>query len=188
MTRVPRRWADFYVHRDDPLEPASALCCVVSAAVYLGSVVKDEQTALRVIEQLDLGVSFDDLNERTVRALAEAAGLNLWRPNVRSRGLDDLSWRIEDPGEETLWLAWVRMSAARSERRASPADPRYVLVLEVLGGRVIVADPLRARAPIHVVPEGEFLASWEAARGPTKPKWAGCLGRARGPSGAGRAT
>lgn len=180
MQPVPARWSSFYVNRDDEVEPASAFCCVVSAGIHLGALVPDEHVVDRVMGRLELDVSHDDMTEKGVRALARAAGLQVWRPNKKRDGLELLADRAGDEGE-TLWMVLTRMKFVSPTRpRRSFTALHYVLVLDVLKTGVLVADPHPWHEPIHVMPKTTFLAAWESARGPMKSAWAGCLARSTG--------
>jgi hypothetical protein len=181
MPRVPSKWSSFYVHPDDPLDPASALCCVVSAGVYLGSLVKDEHVALRVIERLDYSIAFNETSEKAARALADAAGLHLWRPNKTAKGLGDLAWHLTRPGSEarqSLWMALLKATFSDPTKAAGNfVGLHYVLVLEVMTAGVVVADPHPWNRPLSVISSERFISIWEGARGPTRKAWAGCLAK-----------
>ena len=178
MPPIPEPWSSFYVDRDDDVDAASALCCVVSAGIHLGTLVRDDQVGLRVMERLDLAVGHTDMTEKAVRALAQAADLDLWRPNEKGKGLDMLAYRAEECPSVWMVLVGTKLASRRLSRQNVEAV-RYVLVLDVLKRGVVVADPHPAHPPLCVMPSAQFLAAWQGARGPTRTAWAGLLTMAR---------
>lgn len=189
MPSIPTRWSSFRVQRQGEQDYACALYCVVSAAIHIGTIKNDGGGVARTINAVGLERSgafsralfTSGVTEKAVRQLAGAAGLQLWRPNKKGEGpgLDDLGSRLDEPENETLWMVLLRVGFADPATGEIIPCLHYVLVLDVTPKGVVVADPHPARKPLYVMPKKEFLSAWDAARGPHRPRWAGCLGAPR---------
>ena len=170
---TPAGWKGFRVVQDDPEEPASGLCCVASAGIHLGTLVDDDQATLRIMERLPDHVEHDGMGEQTLRALARAAGLGFYRPNVRSEGVEI----FEEQVERALHVALLKMAFVPPKRRSSAVERfQYVLVLEVTRKGLVVADPHPWHPSISVIPTAEFIEMWSAPRGVLRPRWVGMVG------------
>ncbi len=179
MSRVPPRWASFPIQRMVERDSSSALYCIAAAAIYLGT-LKDKDDGGKWILMNAEAASFSKgrAYEKVVRKLADAAWLDLFRPNRRAEGLDDLAYRSDRPGDETLWIALLKANFPNpAKRKNARPDLHYVLVLDVIAKGIVVADPHPGRKPLHVMGKEPFLAAWSAARAHGRPGWAGCLGR-----------
>jgi len=177
------------MQRQGKQDYACALYCIVSAAIYLGAQQDDGGGGARTIANLGAGRAEPvstalltcGVGVNVVRELAVAAGLSLWRPNRRADRLDDFASRSDRPGDGTLWMALLMVSFEDPVTGDASQDLHYVLVLEVTTDGVVVADPHPWRKPIYVMSRDDFLSAWEVGRRRNRPpKWAGCLGRARG--------
>ena len=84
MASLQERWSSLYVEREDPNEPTSALCCVVTAAIHLGAIARDDDAIARVLGRLGGDFETGDVSERAIRAMADAAGLSLTRWRSKS--------------------------------------------------------------------------------------------------------
>jgi hypothetical protein len=100
------------------------------------------------------------LFEKDLRALANAAGLAMYRPNTH-----DLAQFCE-PG--WLWMALVLVRFTSPNGEESCVYKHYVLVVEHLpgDGAFVVADPHPWNPSMYCVDEREFEAAWRAPRRP----------------------
>lgn len=169
----PAKWRGFRVVQDDPEEPASGLCCMASAGIYLSTLVDDGQATLRIMERLPDDVEHDGMGERTLRALARAAGLGFYRVNGQPEGIDIFTEQIP----EGLHVALLKMAFMPPTKTAPVVERfQYVLVLEVTRKGLVVADPHPWHPAISTIPEDDFLAMWSAPRGVLRPRWVGIMG------------
>lgn len=124
------------------------------------------------MSRLTEDVEFDGRDERSVRALAEAAGLWLYRPNKLPEGVEAL---VRDE-EGLLWIVLLKMTFEHPQSRVPSFDaPHYVLVLDVTAKGIVVADPHPWHPAISSIPTNAFMEMWHGARGPRRTRWAGVL-------------
>ena len=113
------------------------------------------------------------LFEKDVRALAQAAGLAVYRPNTH-----DVA-QFREPG--WLWMVLVLVQFVPPSGGESYVEKHYVLVLDHFPDErvFVVADPHPWNPALYCVDEHEFEAAWRAAK--TKgPPWAAALYAASG--------
>ena len=113
------------------------------------------------------------LFEKDLRALADAAGLAVYRPNTHDAA------QFREPG--WLWMALVLVRFTSPNGEETYVQKHYVLVVEHLptAGALVVADPHPWNPPVYCVGEHEFEVAWRAAK--TKgPPWAAALYPASG--------
>ncbi len=158
---------------------ACGLYAVVTAARKLGTMLPraGAPTLLANLEpatrvQVEARLPRTVLLEKNLRALANAAGLSMYRPNTH-----DLT-QFHEPN--WLWIALVLVRFAPPNGVNSHVGKHLVLVLNHLpsSGTLVVADPHPWNPPVYCVDEREFERAWRAAK--TKgPPWAAALDRAR---------
>lgn len=145
---------------------ASGLHVVHAAALLLAAMPKTTKPADLVARlkddvmraRIETALAKKGLVEKEVRALAEACGMHLYRPNA-PHPFDPLKPEPTDNGY------WVAVIGDRPERR-------YVLIIKHLENSLVVADP--AGAGLTSTTPEQFSAVWKlAARNCVS--WAGCL-------------
>lgn len=181
------RFAAFRVTKQGDSDTACGLYCVLSAAqhVFRDSYDAHKAAVLRRIARstaLSKAMFGSGVLPAHFRALAEAAGLVVWRP--RSAGIAT----VTDMTDDSIWVVRLRM---RFERGNAPAsgdavvakagehgDRHYVLVLGVARRQVTIADPHPWHEDVFDLERGTFLRSWRSARDPGGPLWAARLSAA----------
>lgn len=179
MASLPARWSTLYVEREAPNEPTSALCCIVTAAVHLRTIARDNDAIARVLGRLGGDFETGDVGERAIRAMADAAGLALQRWRSGTKEAEEAApWGAEPPNDEMVWLV-RKKETFRNPTSAFGRGFRAVhfcLVVEAIEGAVVVADPSPNRTPVQRVPTDVFVRAWVAAGGAKSP-WAARLRR-----------
>jgi hypothetical protein len=181
MPTHEQRWSSLYVEREDPNEPTSALCCVVTAAIHLGAIARDDHAIARVLGRLGGDFETGDVAERALRAMTDAAGLTLKRWRAGTPGAREAAprpWVQEPPNDERVWLV-RKKETFRNPTSAFARGFRgvhFCLVVEAMEGSLVVADPSPFRVPVQFVPDDAFARAWVAAGGSSAP-WAACLRR-----------
>jgi hypothetical protein len=163
---------------------ATGLSCIALAALRLGTVEKADGIVERIFGQLEPRLALPLLTampgEKCIRAAARAVGIDIWRMHPASAvTIDRLAWRDPRfPRDAGVWIALLRSRFDDPKGiDASYESPHYVLVLDVLGDEVIVADPHPWHEMRHTMTREIFETAWTAVRGPGKPRWAGCLSK-----------
>jgi hypothetical protein len=116
------------------------------------------------------------------RALAEAAGLIMWRPRNASIAT------LTDMNDSLVWVARLRMLFQQGETPASgdavvskargQGDRHYVLVLGVARRHVTIADPHPWHEDVFELTRGTFMTSWRSACDQGGSLWASRLSAA----------
>lgn len=181
---MDRRFAGFRVAKQGDSDSACGLYCVLSAAQH---VFRDDHAAhkaavLRRIARstaLSKAMFGSGVLPAHFRALAEAAGLAMWRP--RNAGIATLA----DLTEEAVWVVQLRMRFQRGEKPASGdavipktgerGDRHYVVVLGVSRRHVTIADPHPWHEDVFELERKTFMSSWRSARDKGGSLWAARL-------------
>lgn len=146
--------------------PAGSALHVVHAAAVLLDLLPKTTTPADIIARvqnvamrtrIEAALAKNGLVEKEVRALAEACGMHLWRPNTR--GFDP---HHPEPTEHGYWAALI---GDKTERR-------YVLVLQHTADKLTILDP--AGPGVTSMTPKEFSVVWTAAAR-KGVRWAGSL-------------
>jgi hypothetical protein len=155
---------------------ACGLFAVLTAAQHLGALDRRSGPAalLRKLPpaaraRIEAQLPEVGLFEKDIRAVADAAGLAIYRPNTH----DALQFRQP----HWLWLAFVLVTF-RSPTDETSIDRHYVLVLDYLSEHdaFVVADPHPWNPSVYCVQTAEFESAWHAAK--KAPPWAASIYRA----------
>lgn len=181
------RFAGFRVNKQGDSDSACGLYCVLSAAQHLfrDDFAARKAAVLRRIAgstALSKAMFGSGVLPAHFRALAEAAGLAMWRPRNASVAT------LTDIDDESIWVARLRMLFQRGETTASgdavvskvrgEGNRHYVLVLGVSRRHVTIADPHPWHEDVFDLERGTFLRSWRSARDPGGSLWAARLSAA----------
>lgn len=176
--RLFESWATFPIQRHQEHEPTSAISCLLSAAIYLGTVKDDGiASALDVLVSSKAATSTmrrtPKLVEKGIRSLADLVGLHVYRPNPPR--LED--FRFDEKHSDNVWMVLLRQRFVDPAGRAEPYEANsFVLLLDLISSGVVIADPHPWHEPISLMPIAAFLGAWTTAR-PGNRGWAGCLSR-----------
>jgi hypothetical protein len=183
------RFAAFRVNKQGDSDSACGLYCVLSAArhVFLDDYDAHKAAVLRRIARstaLSKAMFGSGVLPAHFRALAEAAGLAMWRP--RNAGIATLA----DIHEDAIWIVSLRMRFERGDTPASGdavipkagerGDRHYVVVLGVSRRHVTIADPHPWHEDVFELERAAFLRSWRLARDPGGSLWAARLSAGQG--------
>lgn len=167
---VPEAWRSFAMSKQSEDDYACGLHCVLAAARHHRTHARtlSPRTLTRMVgsparERIEARLPSVGLFDRDIRALCDAAQLDVWRPR------DQRVEQFMEPG--WIWMAFTRVLFARDE--SVYVERHYVLVLEHLAdaGAFVVADPHPWNADVYCVDVDRFAAAWSSTKR-RGPPWA----------------